>query len=233
MITRITVNIIMFLIFSSFIVPKKDVEAIRKNPSCSYSIYNKHKTCLQREVPKLSSDELFIVFCAMTAYSMAPYGDCQSQTLTDMLHAPTLHCGKYGIVMMGIATAAVPNIEERVKVHAVGWNNGLWGDHQTLFIHRSFDDGIFIDPTCGVLAYASFNHIACGKPVAQKNIYSFAHRKDLIEFQMKVYKTLREGLCQPSQINNYFGSVFLVKEWFDHYYIDQQHTPTPAAQSFH
>lgn len=236
----------LFLICSSLTIPKRvseqitntptfqisirDVEVMRNAPSKTYSIYQKYRAYLQKELPTVNDEELYIIFCSIAAHSMAPYGACQVSELHEMLHSPYLHCGKYGLVMMGLAAQGYPTIEDVVQVHAVGWNYCLWGNHQTLFIHRSYDDGIFLDPTCGIVAFASFNEVASGKKIPIESIHNFGFRNDIDYFRPKVIESLTEGLCRPSHIGCYFHSVFDCKEWFENYFINPRRTPTPAMQ---
>ncbi len=219
----------ILFIFSSFKIADKHIEKIRNNPNLTYIIYHKYKDELNKIIPNVRNDELYIIFCNIASYSMAPYGECTVSSLDEMLKAPKLHCGKYGLLSIELAKCAIPSIEISVKVHAVTWNNGPFGLHQTLWIHRSHDDGIFMDPTTGIVALASFNEIAMGKKISIRNIFDFGFRKELAEFRKKVFLALVNGECKPSQILNYFKSPMQCEIYYKQHYKGEQWLPTPAA----
>lgn len=203
-------------------IKSSELEMIRENPSCVYDMYHKYYDQLRYYMEEPNDEELYIIFCSIVSYSMAPYGNCTEMSTPALLHVPTLHCGKYGKLAVWIAEQGLPNIRELVKVHAVGWDHGPFGNHQTLFIHRSFDDGIFIDPTCAIVAYASFNHVCRGRTVDRIKIFQFHHRHDLDDFWPKVDKALRRGRCRPSHLLYYFDNVDQCEIWY------QNHGYVPA-----
>lgn len=229
--------IICFLflnLFSSFIIPQKDIEIIRKNPSEIYAFFKKHKNILQGYLPILSNEELYIIYCSIAAHSMAPYGPCKTKDLNDiqfLLNSPTLHCGNYGFLMMGLAKAGIPDIEDYVKVHSVAWANGPFGAHGTNFIHRTYDDGILLDPTCGLVVFESFNHIAMGKKVTPGKIFTFGFRDDISGFRKKVKNALLNGGCKPSQIYLYFKSTTKHAEFCGIRPKNYDMIPTPSGQA--
>lgn len=164
---------------------------------------------------------------------MAPYGDCDVKDLDDidfLLQSPTLHCGNYGFLMMELARAGMPNIEKLVQVHSIAWAHGPFGPHGTNFIHRTHDDGVFLDPTCGLVAFVSFNHICMGKPVKSDDIICFGFRNDIAVFRNIVIHSLMKGLCKPSQIFLYFKSTAMHAEFFRNHYTSCDWIPTPCGQ---
>lgn len=214
------------------IISSEDISTMREDPRTCYEVFQKNRDILPPELEeKLSEIEQYIVFCSIAAHHMAPYGDCAETNVPAMLHSPYLHCGKYGLVTMYLAEQGLPIIDQMVKVHAVGWYGGFMGNHQTLFIYRTFDDGIFLDPTCAIVALASFNDVCSGKPISKKKIFRFSQRNDLYYFWPKVEQSLYDGLCRPSQLCGYYNSVFDCKEWFENYYISPRWVPTPAFQN--
>lgn len=230
----IILSFLFLTLFSSFIIPQKDIETIRKNPSEVYTFFKKHKNILQGHLPPVSDEELYIIYCSIVAHSMAPYGPCKIKDLNNielLLNAPTLHCGNYGFLMMGLAKAGIPDIEDYVKVHSVAWANGPFGAHGTNFIHHTYDNGILLDPTCGLVVFASFNHIAMGKKVTPEKMFDFAFRNEICNLRKNVKNAVLNGKCKPSQIYLYFKSTTLHAEFCGIKPKNYDMIPTPSGQA--
>lgn len=200
--------------FAAYYVPQDEIQKIRNFPEVIEKNYKIHCDELKKQLGKdfnhLSDDEYYFIHCALVAHCMAPYGWSNAVQLDDMLQAPLLNCGNYTILAVRLAEAGRPEIQEKVHLPVVGWESLKMGNHAALFILRSDKKDIFIDPTNGIIARASYDEIAGGKPVAADQIKDFCFWDRNKNHKNVVLRIINYGLLKPSELLYYFYSVDLL-----------------------
>ena len=212
MFSRIRVCLLFLSISFSvdaFELSRQEIDTLREDPIYISSLFAQKKSDIIKEFTILcfsvSEPELFVIFCCMVAHQVAPYGNSSQTDLKMMLHENTLNCGNYGLLALKLAETGIPNIRNLVKVHFIGWEGGSWGNHQTLFI-ASNNSGVFIDPTTGVLAIASFDQIASGKMIDRNGIFHFSVWDIIVPSRDLVTNILIQGLSKPSDLLYYYAN---------------------------
>src|SRR5262245_24108703 len=112
---------------------------IRSDPQSIAAAYDACRDELVHSLPQsfasLSECQRQLIFCCVVAHSLAPFGYSTALNLEDMLHAPVLNCGNYGLlaIMLSQQLLIASTDEPDCAVHLVGWEGGLMGNHQQLF----------------------------------------------------------------------------------------------------
>jgi hypothetical protein len=195
----------------SYSLSQDEVAKLKNNPSYLESSYQTHKQelilFLGEEFVDLSDDELLLVHAVIAAYCMAPYGTSNAIYLDDLLKSSYLNCGNYPILAVKLAEAARPHIANTLQVPFVAWRGKTMGGHGLLFLIRNDKKDLFLDPTFGVIARASFDEVAGGKPIPMNKIREFGFRGHTEPSKRHVVRVLKEGRLKPSELLYYYHSV--------------------------
>jgi hypothetical protein len=176
---------------------------------------------------RLSEPERQLVFCTVLAHALAPWGsDSTECRFPQLLHCATLNCGNYGILTIHLARALLVPADVEARLRLVGWEGGVVGNHQMLFLEgRNDTTALVLDPTLGLVALADFDTVASGKPVAAEHIVVFDGREQVRFLEDEVVSGLIYGLFRPSDLLYYFESL-------DHLMLRYGHPriwPTPSG----
>lgn len=167
------------------------------------------------------------VFASSVAHNLKPYGPGTTADLAAMLNADTLDCSNYGILTHLIASACLPGTVLPSPTY-VGWDGGAAGNHQMLFVGDAGQSGIeqlMLDPTLGLVARASFNQIASGRPVPSHNLLAVNATPQLAPSRLQMIAALRRGSFRPADMLYYFETIEQLLTKFGH----PGDWPTPGA----
>jgi hypothetical protein len=204
---------------------------IRSDPQNIAAAYEACRDELMHSLPEsfasLSECQRQLIFCCVVAHCLAPFGDSTAQNLEDMLDAPMLNCGNYGLlaVMLSQRLLAASTDEPDCAVHLVGWEGGLMGNHQQLFALADGCPTVLMDPTVGLFATQDFDSVASGHAVPPETMVCFSVHEQSQPFVDVVCESLLTGRGRPSHLLYYFRSVDHLLNEYGH----PLHWPTPGA----
>lgn len=215
---------------NSPLVTPPDIKRMKESPSLIREYYHRDRERLAARLGEysgtLNETELQLIYCTIVAHAWAHYGPSTATTYSELLTAPDLNCGNYGLLTSYLAEeiGALPSQENRLRF--VGWDGGEFGNHQMLFVDRVADgQSLLLDPTIGLVVVTSYDDVAGGIPVSAEQMFQFAVRDDLKAFREHVSQVLLSGHCKPSDLLYYFeGREHLLKR-----YGNPQNWPTPGA----
>jgi hypothetical protein len=203
------------------------VERVRRDPTAVRDVYAECRAELDEDLGRPFADlpeaDRRLVFCMVLAHEMAPYGPSAAVQLPDLLAAPNLHCGNYPFLMIRLAELLD---DPAPPVCLVGWHGGWVGNHAMGYRPDPEEDrALFLDPTVGVVARASFDQVASGRPVPADRVVCFGHREAESQYREWVGQCLARGKFRPSHLLFYFENI-------DHQltrYGNPHDWPTPGA----
>ena len=193
------------------IIPQAEIERIRKNPSSIYLSFQAHRDSMQKflggKFSDLSEEELYVIYCSLASYGMAPYGPTSSVDLAGMLRESHLSCGNYPVLTMKLAEAGKPDIYEHVYVPFVAWRRRVNDGHGMLFLMKTNGTDVYVDPTYGYLVRTDFNKIFGGHSVNANCFRDFGYRNEEAHSKRLVKKLIVNGEIRPSELLYYYHSV--------------------------
>jgi hypothetical protein len=143
-----------------------------------------------------------------------------------MVAAASLDCSNYGLVTYYFAQFVAEKFST-LPIAFVGWDGGVIGNHQTLFIHLAQGrPGLMLDPTLGIACLASFDEVAAGKQLEPSAIAVIGATPQLDDSRDNFLRALLAGAFRPSDLLYYFQSA----EDYLERYSDPLFWPTPAAR---
>ncbi|MFN7097381.1 MAG: hypothetical protein ACK4PR_07470 [Gammaproteobacteria bacterium] len=175
------------------------------------SAYNTYhfqlKNLLRPSYQQITDDQLKLIFASFLSYQLKPYGTANASNLSDFMNSTYANCATYPIATYRIYLLLHP--QNQMRINFVGWNNGAVGNHAQLFVDSKIP--LLIDPTIGLVAIASFNQVASGKPINPQNIVSIFKLKtldptSLPAFNKMVINALVMGQYKPSDLLYYFNT---------------------------
>ncbi len=192
---------------------QSEIKLVKSTPYEIYNVFEGRKEEFLEFIgpafKDFSNDETFMLFCAMFAHHMAPYGKYTGKdaSLQSLLGSPYLNCGQYGILAIRMAEVSRPGIHKAVPVHIVAWGAGAFGKHQMQFLTRKNGEQVLVDPTAALIARTNFDAVASGKPLPSSSIITFPHQNYLHNFQSNVRNVILLGRARPGDLQCYFGSM--------------------------
>ena len=193
------------------IIPQGEIERIRKNPSSMYDSFQAHRDPMERRLGAmfrdLSEDELYVIYCSLVAYGMAPYGPSNSVDLVGMLQERYLSCGNYPVLTMKLAEAGKLKIQKSVRVPYIALRRAGSSGHGFLFIMKSNGTDVYLDPTYGLVVRANFDTIIGGHPVNQRAFRDFGYRSEIDFAKGPMINKIKKGEIRPSELLYYFWCV--------------------------
>ncbi len=213
------------------VLTESDIREIRMDPKKVDDLYPQFRRWAEEShhdsLSELSDSELFALYSAFVAYSMAPYGCCTKLGFQDLLNEQRLSCNKYAILTYYLFLKRANATGNDVEFRFVGWDGGAVGNHCQVFVvsHRR---SIMLDPTIGIAAFADFNTVASGKPLPRDQIIDFSTRTELEDYRQRVIDALVCGRYKPSDLLYFF-------EEFDEFRTPISKVdgwPTPGAYTF-
>lgn len=204
------------------------VDAVRRDPDAVRDVYAACRTdlaaLLGAPFADLPAEDLALIFCSLLANALAPYGESNATSLTEMLDARTLNCGNYPFLMIRLHERLGPPADPPVSL--VGWTGGYFGDHSLAYrAHPDPGRCLFLDPTAALVARATFDDVVSGRPVPADRLVCFAYREAEVPFALWIAKAFAKGRLKPSDLLYYFESL-------DHQltrYGEPNIWPTPGA----
>jgi hypothetical protein len=152
---------------------------------------------------ELSPAQERAVVCCALAHALAPYGESAALDPDEVRRSDRLNCGNYGVLLTDLLEASrLP--DESYRVAFVGMEGGATGNHQVLFFVTPDGESLFLDPTVGVVARATFDEVLSGRPVDRDRILRMSPRGDLASFEPTVVEALTRGRVRPSDLLYYF-----------------------------
>jgi hypothetical protein len=207
------------------------LDTVRQDPDAIHALYHECRDDLIDQLGpafrRLSEGERQLVFCTVLAHALAPWGsDSTECRFPQLLQCSTLNCGNYGILTIHMARALRVSADVEGRLRLVGWEGGIVGNHQMLFLERGKDaTALVLDPTLGLVALADFDTVASGKPVPAEHVVIFNGRDQVRALEDEVVAGLTYGLFRPSDLLYYFESL-------DHLMLRYGHPriwPTPSG----
>jgi hypothetical protein len=176
---------------------------------------------------ELNEQELQYIFCFVISHIVFPYGKTISSTaFDDLLDAEALDCSNFGVLSTYLSRLCASGAEKHICLSFVGWDGGIIGNHQMVFLKRKNSDlSILLDPCIGLFAKADFDSVASGKSIHIDNIIVFSDREYLESSRINVIRALIGGLFKPSDLLYYFDGM----EHYLYHYGDPRFWPTPGA----
>jgi hypothetical protein len=210
-------------------VAENVIEAIRVDPSSiadSFQLFkNEVNGNLVIPFSTLSEEELFVVYCSIIAYSLAPYGNSDARELADLLQEDSLDCDNYCYLTRYLFVEGInKNGMRDVSFAFVGWDCGAIGNHAEIFVSIN-NRNLLLDPTIGIVALADFNSVASGKNLPLTSILDLSTRSELSEYRTDITNALSEGLYKPSDLLYFFVDL----ETYKYPATGSAHWPTPGA----
>ena len=205
------------------------IETIRSNPSSIADFFPifKNEVSERLIIPfsTLSEEELFVVYCSIVAYSLAPYGASVAKELADLLQESVLDCDNYCLLtrylfIEGINKNGMPD----VPFYFVGWDCGAVGNHAEIFVNIN-NRSLLLDPTIGIVALSDFNSVASGRYLALSSILDLSTRNELSDYRSDIINSLSEGLYKPSDLLYFFADL----ETYKNPATGSAFWPTPGA----
>lgn len=157
----------------------------------------------------LDASLLPVAYATIAAWDLKRYGTEPSDvSLLSLLAAPTLACDDYVRLAWNLATLMPQTKWAPANLAAVGWNNGVVGNHAQLLAWDA-SATLLCDPTIGLIARTSFNDLSQGKPIPPMNIASFEryNQDGLDAFRATVRQALLTGTYRPSNLLYYVKSL--------------------------
>jgi hypothetical protein len=203
------------------------VERVRREPAAVRQVYAECRAELDDDLGRpfadLPEEDRRLVFCMVLAHTMAPYGPSAATDLPDLLSAPTLNCGNYPFLMIRLAVLLA---DRPPPVCLVGWEGGAVGNHAMGYRpQREPARALFLDPTVGLVARATFDEVAAGAPLEPDRVVCFGYREEEAPYRERVGEAFTRGRFKPSDLLFYFESL-------DHQMTRYSHPrdwPTPGA----
>lgn len=182
------------------------ISAIRRNPEMNLSkAFAQCETEFSTRLSsfKMRSSDIKFVFSAIAAHEMAPYGESTVLNLPSLLQEKHLDCDNYIVLAGHFAKLLSPGRQNDVMF--VGVDGKAVGNHAQIFFRLSDGREVLADPTIGLYANASFNHLFSGKKLASDQIVvMYAHRNpELAPFVIRVHSAIRDGQYHPSDLLYY------------------------------
>jgi hypothetical protein len=101
-----------------------------------------------------------LMFCALVAFEMKPYGSSTAIQLSDCLAAPVLNCGNYPALAVQLQALNWPS--DGTIIDFLGWNGGAVGNHAQLYATSPpVNAGVLIDPTIGLFVSCCGYDLLC------------------------------------------------------------------------
>lgn len=180
------------------------VEAIRADPTAFDAHYADCRATLMDVLPGAGDEEAALVYAALVARGMAPYGENTARNIwPDLTTSPALHCGNYATLAMLLYAQSGYRAPD--PVYRVSWSHPWYGDHSMVALAMTDGRGIIVDPTIRSVARASFVDVLSGMPVPNERIVAFAPGVEprLTRFQRQVWAAWRAGAHAPGDLLEY------------------------------
>lgn len=182
------------------------INELKQNPNILRLFYNRYHQEFKKQLGpafyKLNSDGVKLVFSSIVSYRSAPYGPSKaSESIRSILKSDFLNCYNYPLLTWRYFKILAP--KSKIEIRAIGWNGGYVGNHQQLFATKT-GVPLLLDPTLGIIATTTFDHVASGKPLKPSQFISAYSRNDVNAYLKKVKTALLKGLYKPSDLLYYF-----------------------------
>jgi hypothetical protein len=175
------------------------VASVRESPSRLVDAFSECRAEIGSRLVNFSEDELKAAFAAVAAHASAPYGQSMAVRLADLLKEPDLDCDNYASLTGHFLNILLPG---RHTFGMAGFDGGAVGNHAQVFITVD-GQGIFADPTFGIIAKATFDHVLQGRSV--EPVHIFEHNPNAVS--ATIISALRAGKYKPSDILYYYHSI--------------------------
>jgi hypothetical protein len=204
------------------------VERVRADLDTVHDVYAECRDELAADLgapfADLPADDRPLIFCMLLANAMAPYGESSARDLPDLLAAPTLHCGNYPVLMLHLFNRLGPPADPPVAL--IAWESDFFGPHDLAYRpHPDAGRCLFLDPTAALVARATFDEVAAGRPVDPTRIACFAYREPEVPNALWMARAFAEGKFKPSELVYYFESLEHRLDRFGYH----AEWPTPGA----
>jgi hypothetical protein len=185
------------------------------------------------ETFNLKDNDRRLLFSAIAAQALKPYGASTATTLPALLNSKFLACDNYVILAGYFAEILAPARKDAMI--AVGVDGGVVGNHAQVIFRLADGREVLADPTVGLFADESFNDLFSGRHVMHM------HKDPATdEFGERVYRAIADGGYRPSDIlyysrglKDYLAFSDRVAPAFIKGSIPEivSHYPTPAAEA--
>jgi hypothetical protein len=210
----------------------EDLAGLRQEPRQIATLYARYRSQLRQDLgpafESLEDTELRYIFCTLTAHAWAPCGPSTECRWPQLLQAPTLNCGNYGLLAVYLA-GCFGGRRKALPVRFVGWEGPTAGNHQMLFAEEP-ERGchLLLDPMTGLIGRVGFDAVASGRPVAGSQLVAFCYRRDeaVAAFRNRLIAALCRGQFRPSELLYYFDGL----DSLINHYGDPCWWPTPACR---
>jgi hypothetical protein len=212
------------------VLTQSDIREIKLHPPKMNDLYRQFRKWAEEShhvfLSELSDAELFALYSAFVAYSMAPYGNSTKSEFQDLLNEDKLDCDNYAFLAYYLFLNGTDAQRGGVEFRFVGWDGGAIGNHAQIFT-VSRKRSMLLDPTIGIAAVTDFDSVASGKPVPRAQLIDFSTRHELENYRRKIINALVHGRYKPSDLLYYFAEF----EDFRNPSTGSDGWPTPGAYS--
>jgi hypothetical protein len=218
------------------LVPRANLDAIVQQPAQIRHEFELRATLLRKQLgawgATIGGDGLGLVFSAFVASALKPYGrGCPNCDLASILQASHLDCSNHSLLTIYLARLCVEGLADHFALRVVGWQGPVVGNHQMIFAEpkrHSVQPYLALEPTFGIAAKGTYDHIARGMRITPADIASMPSWRELSTGRNSMIALLREGQFRPSDLLFYFEDV-------EHYlqrFGSVAQWPTPGAANW-
>lgn len=183
------------------------LDEIQRDPALSEHYYHAVRTTFLDDLGDAYAgvpDELLrLMWCAMVAHHLKPYGPSDRHELDALLAEPHLDCDNYN--SLAIRLYQLMRVNHDASLALLGWNAGAVGNHAQI-LAWSGSWSVLIDPTVCLYARTDYDDLVMGKPAT--GIRHFYWQWDtLTGYLTTVQDALANGRYRPKDCLYYFSSL--------------------------